>query len=127
MYYLQVKDLSHKYHTRTIIDGVDFSIQQGQKIALVARNGIGKTTLLNLFMGKLECTHGEISRNKSCRVGFLEQQFALPAGLLVGDWLKDHNTDYADYKEREYNVRMDKITRELNIIDLLNQPREVLS
>ncbi len=51
----------------------------------------------------------------------------LPAGLLVGDWLKDHNTDYADYKEREYNVRMDKITRELNIIDLMNQPREVLS
>ena len=127
MYYLQVKDLSHKYHTRTIIDGVDFSIQQGQKIALVARNGMWKTTLLNLFMGKLECTQGEISRNKSCRVWFLEQQFVLPAGLLVGDWLKDHNTDYADYKEREYNVRMDKITRELNIIDLMNQPREVLS
>ncbi len=127
MYYLQVKDLSHRYHTRTIIDGVDFSIQQGQKIALVARNGMGKTTLLNLFMGKLECTHGEISRNKSCRVWFLEQQFVLPAGLLAGDWLKDHNTDYADYKEREYNVRMDKITRELNIIDLMDKPREVLS
>lgn len=127
MYYLQVKDLSHKYHTRQIIDGVDFSIQQGQKIALVARNGMGKTTLLNLFMGKLECTHGEISRNKSCRVWFLEQQFVLPAGLLVGDWLKDHTTDYADYKEREYNVRMDKITRELNIIDLMDKPREVLS
>ena len=68
MYYLQVKELAYRYHTRQIIDGVDFSIQRGQKIALIARNGMGKTTLLNLLMGKLECSQGDIARNKACRV-----------------------------------------------------------
>ena len=68
MYYLQVKELAYRYHTRQIIDGVDFSIQKGQKIALIARNGMGKTTLLNIISGKLECTHGEVARNKACRV-----------------------------------------------------------
>ena len=66
MYYLQVKELAYRYHTRQIIDGVDFSIQKGQKIALIARNGMGKTTLLNIIAGKLECTHGEVARNKAC-------------------------------------------------------------
>lgn len=68
MYYLQVKELAYRYHTRQIIDGVDFSLQRGQKIALIARNGMGKTTFLNILMGKLECTHGEVSRNKACRI-----------------------------------------------------------
>jgi len=127
MYYLQVKELSHKFFTRTIIDGVDFSIQQWQKIALVARNGSGKSTFLHLLMNKLECTHGEISRNKSCRVWFLEQQSTIPNETLIWPWLHDHNTDYLDYKQREYDVRLDKITRELKIRELFDRERGMLS
>lgn len=127
MYYLQVKELSHKFFTRTIIDGVDFSIQQWQKIALVARNGSGKSTFLHLLMKRLECIHGEISRNKSCRVGFLEQQSTIPDDTLIWPWLHDHNTDYLDYKQREYDVRLDKITRELQIRELFDRQRGQLS
>lgn len=127
MYYLQVKELSHKFFTRTIIDGVDFSIQQWQKIALVARNGSGKSTFLHLLMNRLECTHGEIARNKSCRVGFLEQQSTIPQEMVIWPWLQDHNTDYLDYKQREYDVRLDKITRELNIRELFDHQRGMLS
>ena len=127
MYYLQVKDLSHKFFTRTIIDGVDFSIQQWQKIALVARNGSGKSTFLHLLMNRLECTSGEILRNKSCRVGFLEQQSTIPNETVIWPWLHDHNTDYLDYKQREYDVRLDKITRELQIKQLFERQRGMLS
>lgn len=127
MYYLQVKELSHKYHTRTIIDGVDFSIQQWQKIALVARNGSGKSTFLHLLMNRLECTHGEIMRNKSCRVWFLEQQSTIPQETVIWPWLHDHNTDYLEYKQREYDVRLDKITRELKIRELFDHERGMLS
>lgn len=127
MYYLQVKELAYRYHTRQIIDGVDFSIQKWQKIALIARNGMGKTTLLNLFMWKLECTHGEITRNKACRVGFLPQKIDLNNDLIIQNYFADHDTSYYDYQEWEYNVRLDKITRELDIKDLLSQKRGTLS
>lgn len=127
MYYLQVKELAYRYHTRQIIDGVDFSLQRGQKIALIARNGMGKTTFLNILMGKLECTHGEVSRNKACRIWFLEQKMNLPDNLNIQDWFDSHDTSYYDYKEREYDVRLDKISRELQIRDLLSQTWWTLS
>ncbi len=68
MYYLQVKSLSHKYGSRSILHDIDFSIEQGQKVSLVARNGMGKSTLLDLLVGKIECVHGEIIRNKNIRI-----------------------------------------------------------
>ena len=68
MYYLQVKSLSHKYGSRSILHDISFSIEQGQKIALVARNGMGKSTLLDLLVGNIECVHGEIIRNKGIRI-----------------------------------------------------------
>lgn len=127
MYCLQVKELAYRYNTRQIIDGVDFSLQRGQKIALIARNGMGKTTFLNILMGKLECTHGEVSRNKACRVWFLEQKMNLPDDLNIQDWFDSHDTSYYDYKEREYDVRLDKVSRELQIRDLLSQTWWTLS
>ena len=88
---------------------------------------MGKTTLLNLLMGKLECSQGEIARNKACRVGFLEQKMDFPDDMSIQDYFDQHNTDYFDYQEWEYAVRLDKITRELHIKDLLTQTRSTLS
>lgn len=127
MYYLQVKELAYRYHTRQIIDGVDFSIQKGQKIALIARNGMGKTTLLNIIAGKLECTHGEVARNKACRVWFLEQKTELADTMIVQDWFEQHEVDDEHYHDREHGVRLDKITRELDIRELLTQAWGTLS
>lgn len=45
----------------------------------------------------------------------------LPDNLNIQDWFDSHDTSYYDYKEREYDVRLDKISRELQIRDLLSQ------
>lgn len=127
MNYLQVKELSYRYTHRMIFEGVDFSIQRGQKIALVARNGMGKTTFLNLLMGKLECTHGEIVWHNSCRVGFVEQQTQVADTMIVQDRIDHHERDDEHEHDRERTVRLDKITRELDIRDLLSQSRGTLS
>ena len=88
---------------------------------------MGKTTLLNLLMGKIECSQGDIAWNKACRIGFLEQKMIFPDDMNIQDYFDQHDTDYFDYQEWEYAVRLDKITRELDIKDLLTQTRSTLS
>lgn len=54
MYYLQAKNIQVKLSGKLILDGIDFSIIKGQKVALVAKNGSGKTTFLNTLVGGIE-------------------------------------------------------------------------
>ncbi len=68
MQYLLVRNLYKSFTGKPLIDGVEFSIYKGQKVALVARNGAGKTTLLKLLMGELEPSEGEISFTKNVRI-----------------------------------------------------------
>lgn len=121
MYYLQVKELSHRYGQRSIIDDIDFSIEKWQKIALVARNGMGKSTLLNLLVWSLECVHGDIVRNKSIRIGFLSQQFDVNPDLIVQDRLYEHTMSDEEYEEREHITKIKKIINKLKLTSHLTQ------
>lgn len=60
MHYLQVKNLHKTYADKPLFEGIDFAIQQGQKVALVAKNGAGKSTLLEVLMGRTDAPVGEI-------------------------------------------------------------------
>jgi ATP-binding cassette, subfamily F, member 3 len=57
---LDVKNLSFSFGDKRIFQNVSFQVERGQKVALVAPNGTGKTTLLSLIMGKYEIQHGKI-------------------------------------------------------------------
>lgn len=121
MYYLQVKQLSHRYGQRVILDQIDMSIEQGQKIALVARNGMGKSTLLDLLMGNLECVSGDILRNKSIRIGFLSQKFTADPNTIVHDWIHQHTMADEDYEERTHLTKVKKIINKLKLTKHLDQ------
>jgi|APGre2960657444_1045066.scaffolds.fasta_scaffold01255_7 ATP-binding cassette subfamily F protein 3 len=60
---------------RPVFKGVNFGFDLDSRIALVGRNGIGKTTLLNLMTGQLQATSGHVSRNAHCRVAAFSQHF----------------------------------------------------
>jgi len=60
MHYLQVRNLHKSFSDKPLLDGIDFAIQQGQKVALVAKNGAGKSTLLHILTGKIEADQGEL-------------------------------------------------------------------
>ena len=121
MYYLQVKQLSHRYGQRLILDHIDMSIEQGQKIALVARNGMGKSTLLDLLMGNLECVSGDIVRNKSIRIGFLSQKFAADPNTIVHDRIHQHTMADEDYEEWTHLTKVKKIINKLKLTKHLDQ------
>jgi ATP-binding cassette subfamily F protein 3 len=57
---LDVKDVSQKFQDKTIFEHATFQIERGQKIAVIAANGVGKTTLFNIIIGQLPLQHGSI-------------------------------------------------------------------
>jgi macrolide transport system ATP-binding/permease protein len=76
--FLEVKNLKKKFGERILFEQVNFTIQHREKVALIGRNGSGKTTFLNIIMGK-EISEGEIWVSPTANIGYLTQQvFDLP-------------------------------------------------
>jgi len=71
---LAVEHLYKKFNEQVILEDVSFSIQDTDRIGLVGRNGIGKTTLLELLVGKQEADSGNITRAKVCAIDYIEQE-----------------------------------------------------
>ncbi|MGB2579065.1 ATP-binding cassette subfamily F protein 3 [Elusimicrobium simillimum] len=71
---IDIKNLSYSIGLRTLLDGADLFIAQGQKVGLVGLNGCGKTTLFNLIMGKLTPESGGININPEYRVATVKQE-----------------------------------------------------
>ena len=74
MNYLSVQDLGKSYGVQTLFKDLNFGIDQGQKVALVARNGKGKTTILRALAGVEPADTGEIVYRKGIQVAFLKQE-----------------------------------------------------
>ena len=81
--YLQVDKLTKSFGDLVLFEDITFGVAQGQKIGLIAKNGTGKTTLLNIIAGKEGYDSGEIVFRKDLRVGYLEQAPAYPENLTV--------------------------------------------
>jgi ATP-binding cassette subfamily F protein uup len=74
--YLTLENITKTYGEKVLFQGIDFQVNQGQKIALVAKNGSGKTTLLRVIAGR-EAAEGETAKvwvHKDIRIGYLEQE-----------------------------------------------------
>ena len=74
MNYLSVQDLGKSYGIQTLFKGLNFGIDQGQKVALVARNGTGKTTILRALADVEPADTGLIVFRKGLRIAFLQQE-----------------------------------------------------
>ncbi|WP_461641919.1 ABC-F family ATP-binding cassette domain-containing protein [Labilibaculum euxinus] len=71
--YLQVENLTKSYGELTLFENISFGVGQGQKIALIAKNGTGKTTLLNIISGLDSQDSGDISFRSDLKIAYLEQ------------------------------------------------------
>ena len=70
MNYLSVENLKRSYGERVLFEDLCFGISKGQKVALVARNGTGKTSLLNIIAGLEPPEAGEVVKRRELRMGF---------------------------------------------------------
>ena len=83
MNYLNVENISKSYGELNLFEGLSFSIHKDQKIAFVAKNGTGKTSILNILSGKDAPDTGQIIYRKGLRTTFLSQEPVLDQNLTV--------------------------------------------
>ncbi len=79
----QVKDLSKYYGNKRVFEGANFTIERGQKIALVGRNGEGKTTFARLLRGEIDPTEGSVKLGANVDIGYFAQN---QDDLMNGDF-----------------------------------------
>ena len=82
---LSVENVTKSFADRVLFEKVSFGVNWGDKVALVARNGTGKSSLLKIISGDDVADEGKISRNKDVRFGFLEQDLKFNENLTVLD------------------------------------------
>jgi len=85
MNYLTVENLSKTYGEKLLFENITFGIDKGQKVALIARNGTGKTTLLNIITGSEIADSGKVVIRNGIRLTYLPQNPVFPENISVID------------------------------------------
>ncbi len=86
---ISVKDLVKFFVIgENLLDGLSFEIQEGERVAIIGRNGCGKTTLLNILTGQMDYDEGEVFVNPNKRLGLISQIPQFPEGYTVEDVLR---------------------------------------
>lgn len=72
--YFSAENIGKSFGVRTLFSGLTFGIEQGEKVAFVAKNGTGKSTLMKILCGREQPDTGKVVLRKGIRLGYLEQQ-----------------------------------------------------
>ena len=92
MTYLSTENLSKNYGVKSLFEGLSFGISEGDKTALIAENGTGKSTLLQILAGKEEPDEGKVMIQNGVNIGFLEQDPDLNESLTIREYIaRDDN------------------------------------
>lgn len=83
MNYLSVENITKSYGERVLFEDISFGINKDQKVAFIAKNGTGKTSLLNIITGREEADSGQITSRKGIHMAFLSQNEDLDLNLTV--------------------------------------------
>lgn len=118
--YVDVQNISKSFGALQLFDNISFSIAEGQRVGLVAKNGTGKSTLLAVLAGKEGCDSGDIVFRRDLRVGFLEQSPRFDPDESVLDACFNHQGD------PDKILKAKQVLTQLKIRDL-NQPMRQLS
>lgn len=118
--YLDVQGLTKSFGSLVLFENISFSIAEGQKVGLIAKNGTGKSTLLSVLSGKEGYDSGEIIFRRDLKVGMLEQSPVFDPSESVLDACFNHQGD------PEKVLKAKQILTQLKIRDL-EQPMGQLS
>jgi ATP-binding cassette subfamily F protein uup len=92
MNYFSAENLSKSFGEQVLFEGLTFGLARGDKTALIARNGTGKTTLLRIMMGKMAADEGEFTFRGGIKTAFLEQVPDLDGSLSIDQLILTANT-----------------------------------
>ena len=95
--YLQIENISKSYGPKVLFENIGFNINEGDKIALIAPNGTGKTSLMRILAGKDKSdSGGRIMFLRQIRIAFLEQEYAFDPSKTVFRQIMDGSSDFTE-------------------------------
>lgn len=101
--YLQIENISKSYGPKVLFENIGFNINEGDKMALIAPNGTGKTSLLRILAGKDKSdSGGKILFLKDIRIAFLEQEYDYEPERGIFDQIMAHSTPFTDHLDTEH-------------------------
>ena len=99
---LSVHNLGKSYGERVLFEGLSFGLNRGDKVALIANNGTGKSSILKILSGEDVADTGEVVFRNSCRVSYLQQDTMFNDNLTIDELIKStHNKISLLVKEYE--------------------------
>ena len=97
---LDLIGLSKAYETNIVLDEIDFSIHEGERVAIIAKNGGGKSTLMQICQGSLDFDDGRRIVQQDIKVEMLDQQPVFDEGISVKDAIENELKELKSAKER---------------------------
>ena len=101
--YLQIENISKSYGPKVLFEKIGFNINEGDKIALIAPNGTGKTSLMRILAGKDKSdSGGKIMFLKDIRIAFLEQEYPFNPEKSIFDQIMSSSTEFTSELDQEH-------------------------
>ena len=101
--YLQIENISKSYGPKVLFEKIGFNINEGDKIALIAPNGTGKTSLMRILAGKDKSdSGGKIMFLKDIKIAFLEQEYEFDPEKSIFDQIMSASTEYTKGLDQEH-------------------------
>ncbi len=100
MAYIDMYDIKKRYDVKQIFDGLDFHLQEGERVAIIGQNGCGKSTLLKLIMGIEEPDDGKIIKDSSIDIAMLSQMPKFKSGVCVKEAIEAELVEIKEAQER---------------------------
>ncbi|RRS32497.1 MAG: ABC transporter ATP-binding protein [Epsilonproteobacteria bacterium (ex Lamellibrachia satsuma)] len=113
-------DIKKQYDIKLLLDGVDFHLNEGERVAIVGQNGCGKSTLMKIALGSEEPTEGKRVVNRSIQVEMLAQQPRFDADLTVRDAILNELTELRD-AQKKHAILSTKVAHDFENRELLAQ------
>ena len=118
--YLQIENISKSYGPKVLFQGIGFNVNEGDKVALIAPNGTGKTSLLRILAGKDSSdSGGKVLFLKDIRIAFLEQDYNYNPGKTVLAQIMDNSTEWTAHLDQdhywEYERRVNQLLTQFGL------------
>ena len=109
MNYISIDNISKAFSDKLLFENISFGIEKGEKTALVAANGTGKSTMMKILVGKEESDKGTIAYNENIRIGYLEQLPQFDPQLTIQDVISTGHTDIMNVIQRYENALLNHV------------------